>query len=185
MRTRDKRPTNQRTSTRGPKRKNGIKAATKRGSAKPLLPQVAASGETRSERKAPGRGVGELAALLREARQEPTSDLEQARQAMLRRLGAMRRLLWQHFEREPLKAIDRALKIEEREAALLGLDAPARQQTEATLASFDKLSIVALREYLAAPNSSVYLGDESQADDAKQGDDAAADDAKQDDADEA
>jgi hypothetical protein len=73
-------------------------------------------------------------------------DANRARAAMLKRLGILRELVWRQFRRAPLKAIDRALRIEEREAALLGLDFPRRHQ----VVNYDaeKIPIAALREHL-------------------------------------
>jgi hypothetical protein len=78
---------------------------------------------------------------------DATADAGRARTQMLQRLAQLRELVWRQFRHAPLKAIDRALKIEEREAALLGLDFLRRHQV-VTCDAVEKIPIAALRERL-------------------------------------
>jgi hypothetical protein len=102
-----------------------------------------------------------------------TPDAQRSRAQMLRRLAALRELVWRQFKHAPLKAIDRALKIEEREAALLGLDFPRRHQVVNYDAS-GKISVAALREHLwrahpeAQPAPAPLLGPGAGAADAQE-----------------
>ena len=69
-----------------------------------------------------------LAAIIR----EPAEEL---RALDLRRLDQILLVLWRRVQEGDLAAIDRVFKALERRAALLGLDAPARTQVQAEVAS--------------------------------------------------
>ena len=53
-------------------------------------------------------------------------DADQAREAQLARLQALRLLLWNHAGADPIKAAEALIKLEAREARLLGLDMPTK-----------------------------------------------------------
>ena len=56
----------------------------------------------------------------------PQEDADQAREAQLARLQALRLLLWNHAGADPIKAAEALIKLEAREARLLGLDMPTK-----------------------------------------------------------
>jgi hypothetical protein len=56
----------------------------------------------------------------------PKEDADQAREAQLARLQALRLLLWNHAGADPIKAAEALIKLEAREARLLGLDMPQK-----------------------------------------------------------
>jgi hypothetical protein len=56
----------------------------------------------------------------------PKEDADQAREAQLARLQALRLLLWNHAGTDPIKAAEALIKLEAREARLLGLDMPQK-----------------------------------------------------------
>lgn len=66
-----------------------------------------------------------VVSALRETLQEPSDEL---RRLESDRLRAMMAAVWPRVEGGDLHAIDRALRIQERLARLLGLDAPARAE---------------------------------------------------------
>ena len=127
--------------------------------------------------KAPNRGIGfqpvNRMGTARGRVKSATPDAQRSRAQMLRRLATLRELVWRQFKHAPLKAIDRALKIEEREAALLGLDFPRRHQVVNYDAS-GKISVAGLREHLwrahpeAQPAPAPLLGPGAGAADAQE-----------------
>src|ERR1700674_5728094 len=56
----------------------------------------------------------------------PKKEADQAREAQLARLQALRLLLWNHAASDPIKAAEALIKLEAREARLLGLDMPTK-----------------------------------------------------------
>lgn len=66
-----------------------------------------------------------IAAALLDTLREPAEDV---RALELERLDAMWRKVWQRIERGDLAAVDRGLRIQDRRAKLLGLDAPTKQE---------------------------------------------------------
>jgi hypothetical protein len=68
------------------------------------------------------RSVGRALAQI------PKQEADQAREAQLARLQALRMLLWNHAGTDPFKAAEALIKIkiEAREARLLGLDMPTK-----------------------------------------------------------
>ena len=56
----------------------------------------------------------------------PKEDADQAREAQLARLQALRLLFWNHAGADPIKAAEALIKLEAREARLLGLDMPQK-----------------------------------------------------------
>src|SRR6202051_3645554 len=66
------------------------------------------------------RSVGRALARI------PKQEADQAREAQLARLQAVRMLLWNHAGTDPFKAAEALIKIEAREARLRGLDMPTK-----------------------------------------------------------
>jgi hypothetical protein len=60
------------------------------------------------------------------ARIPKEEDADRAREAQLARLQALRLLLWNHAGADPIKAAEALIKLEAREARLLGLDMPTK-----------------------------------------------------------
>ena len=56
----------------------------------------------------------------------PKQEADQAREAQLARLQALRMLLWNQAGVDPIKAAEALIKLEAREARLLGLDMPTK-----------------------------------------------------------
>jgi hypothetical protein len=56
----------------------------------------------------------------------PKQEADQAREGQLVRLQAVRMLLWNHAGADPIKAAEVLIKLEAREARLLGLDMPTQ-----------------------------------------------------------
>ncbi len=75
-------------------------------------------------------------AVQRAAQMIPTEGTAEAKQVMLDEMDRMSRHLWRVVERQEsddgpgLKAIAQLLRVQEREARLMGLDAPARRAVE-------------------------------------------------------
>jgi len=78
----------------------------------PSRPGAAASGAWRAVQRA-------LARI-------PKQEADQAREAQLARLRAVRMLLWNHAGTDPVRAAEALIKLEAREARLLGLDMPTK-----------------------------------------------------------
>jgi hypothetical protein len=74
-------------------------------------------------------------AALRDTLREPADAL---RELELARLDAMLLGLWRRAQSGDDKAVDRCLRIAERRARLLGLDAPANTKVELTLEDIDR-----------------------------------------------
>jgi hypothetical protein len=58
--------------------------------------------------------------------QIPKQEAHQAREAQLARLQAVRMLLWDQAAADPIRAAEALIKLEAREARLLGLDMPTK-----------------------------------------------------------
>jgi hypothetical protein len=56
----------------------------------------------------------------------PKAEAGQARQAQLARLQAIRMMVWNQASADPIRAAEALIKLEAREARLLGLDMPQR-----------------------------------------------------------
>jgi hypothetical protein len=56
----------------------------------------------------------------------PKQEADQAREAQLIRLQAVRMLVWNHAVADPIRAAGALIKLEAREARLLGLDMPQK-----------------------------------------------------------
>src|SRR6185437_6282037 len=56
----------------------------------------------------------------------PKQEADQAREAQLARLQALRMLLWNQAVADPIRAAEALIKLEAREARLLGLDMPTK-----------------------------------------------------------
>src|SRR5216684_4325591 len=66
------------------------------------------------------RSVGRALARI------PKQEADQAREAQLARLQALRMLLWNQAVADPIRAAEALIKLEAREARLLGLDMPTK-----------------------------------------------------------
>jgi hypothetical protein len=87
-------------------------------------------GATFEQVAAAGFGIatanGAWRAVHRALARIPKEDADQAREAQLARLQALRLLLWNHAGVDPIKAAEALIKLEAREARLLGLDMPQK-----------------------------------------------------------
>src|SRR5258708_33212884 len=82
--------------------------------------QIAAAGFGIGTASGAWRSVGRALARI------PKQEADQAREAQLARLQAVRMLLWNHAGTDPFKAAEALIKIEARDARLLGLDMPTK-----------------------------------------------------------
>src|ERR1700736_3284932 len=70
-----------------------------------------------------GQSLPDSSSLPRSAHVRiPKQEADQAREGQLARLQAVRMLLWNHAAADPIKAAEVLIKLEAREARLLGLD---------------------------------------------------------------
>src|ERR1700694_1291817 len=76
--------------------------------------------QTSAESSGAGRSVGRALARI------PKQEADQAREAQLARLQAVRMLLWNQASAKPIRAAEALIKLEAREARLLGLDMPTK-----------------------------------------------------------
>ena len=87
-------------------------------------------GATFQQIAAAGFGIatasGAWRAVHRALAQIPKQEADQAREAQLVRLQAVRMLLWNQASADPIRAAEALIKLEAREARLLGLDMPAK-----------------------------------------------------------
>jgi hypothetical protein len=87
-------------------------------------------GATFEQVAAAGFGIatanGAWRAVHRALARIPKEDADQAREAQLARLQALRLQLWNHAGADPIKAAEALIKLEAREARLLGLDMPTK-----------------------------------------------------------
>ena len=70
---------------------------------------------------------GAWRAVHRALAQIPKQEADQAREAQLVRLQAVRMLLWNQASADPIRAAEALIKLEAREARLLGLDMPTKE----------------------------------------------------------
>jgi hypothetical protein len=84
----------------------------------------------------------------------PKKEADQAREAQLARLQALRLLLWNQAASDPIRTAEALIKLEAREARLLGLDMPTR--IEATGKDGAPLTI-ALDSAIAQRMAELYL----------------------------
>jgi hypothetical protein len=82
--------------------------------------QIATAGFGITSARGAGRSVRRALARI------PKQEADQAREAQLARLQALRLLLWNHAGSDPIRAAQALIKLEAREARLLGLDMPTR-----------------------------------------------------------
>jgi hypothetical protein len=113
-------------------------------------------GATFQQIAAAGFGITSASGAWRATRRAlariPKAEADQARQAQLARLQALRMLVWNHSASDPIRAAEALIKIEAREARLLGLDLPTR--IEATSADGGPLiSLEAVRSIIASAES--------------------------------
>lgn len=73
---------------------------------------------------------GAWRAVYRALRDIPRATAEDARQAQLARLQELRLLLWNEARKDPIRAAEALIRLEAREARLLGLDEPEQVQVE-------------------------------------------------------
>jgi hypothetical protein len=78
--------------------------------------QIAAAGFGIASASGAWRSVGRALARI------PRQEADQAREAQLARLQAVRMLLWNQASADPIRAAEALIKLEAREARLLGLD---------------------------------------------------------------
>jgi hypothetical protein len=87
-------------------------------------------GATFQQIAAAGFGIGSASGAWRAVRRAlariPKAEADQARQAQLARLQAVRMLLWNQVSADPIRAAEALIKLEAREARLLGLDMPSK-----------------------------------------------------------
>src|ERR1700682_6372286 len=87
-------------------------------------------GATYQQIAAAGVGIatpsGAWRAVHRALARIPKQEADQAREGRLARLQAVRMLLWNHAGADPIKAAEVLIKLEAREARLLGLDMPTK-----------------------------------------------------------
>ncbi len=87
-------------------------------------------GATFQQIAAAGFGVASASGAWRAVRRAlariPKQEADQAREAQLIRLQAVRMLLWNQASADPIRAAEALIKLEAREARLLGLDMPQR-----------------------------------------------------------
>jgi len=82
--------------------------------------QIAAAGFGIASASGAWRSVGRALARI------PKQEADQAREAQLARLQAVRMLLWNQASADPIRAAEALIKLEAREARLLGLDMPTK-----------------------------------------------------------
>src|SRR5712672_920250 len=82
--------------------------------------QIAAAGFGIATASGAWRSVGRALARI------PKQEADQAREAQLVRLQAVRMLLWNQASADPIRAAEALIKLEAREARLLGLDMPTQ-----------------------------------------------------------
>src|SRR5438309_2229865 len=82
--------------------------------------QIAAAGFGIATASGAWRSVGRALARI------PKQEADQAREAQLVRLQAVRMLLWNQASADPIRAAEALIKLEAREARLLGLDMPTK-----------------------------------------------------------
>ena len=108
-------------------------------------------GATFEQVAAAGFGIATASGAWRAVRRAlvriPKKEADQAREAQLARLQALRLLLWNHAASDPIKAAEALIKLEAREAGLLGLDMPTR--IEATGRDGAPLTIAVARQIIA------------------------------------
>jgi hypothetical protein len=87
-------------------------------------------GATFQQIAAAGFGIatpsGAWRAVHRALARIPKQEADQARQAQLARLQTIRMHLWNHSSTDPIRAAEALIKLEAREARLLGLDMPSK-----------------------------------------------------------
>ena len=123
--------------------------------------QVAASGFGITTASGAWRAVRRALARI------PKKEADQAREAQLARLQALRLLLWNQAGADPIKAAEALIKLEAREARLLGLDMPTR--IEATGRDGMPLTIAVARQIIAEAERSEVEdenGDDGESDQA-------------------
>ena len=83
-------------------------------------------GATFQQIAAAGFGIATASGAWRSVGRALAQEADQAREAQLARLQAVRMLLWNHAGTDPFKAAEALIKIEAREARLRGLDMPTK-----------------------------------------------------------
>jgi hypothetical protein len=106
-------------------------------------------GATYQQIAAAGFGIatpsGAWRAVHRALARIPKQEADQAREAQRARLQTIRMLLWNHASADPIRAAEALIKLEAREARLLGLDMPSKLEVTEEGNGF---SLEALRELM-------------------------------------
>jgi hypothetical protein len=113
-------------------------------------------GATYEQVAAAGFGITTASGAWRAVRRAlvriPKKEADEAREAQLARLQALRLLLWNHAGSDPIKAAEALIRLEAREARLLGLDMPTK--IEASGKDGAPLTIAVARQIIAAAEGS-------------------------------
>jgi hypothetical protein len=101
---------------------------------------------------------GAWRAVRRALARIPKQEADQARQAQLARLQEIRLALWNHAASDPIRAAEALIKLEAREARLLGLDLPVKP----ALADYedDRIPLAALRSLMERSQRARAVGAE-------------------------
>jgi hypothetical protein len=109
-------------------------------------------GATFQQIAAAGFGITSASGAWRATRRAlariPKAEADEARQAQLARLQALRMMVWNSSGSDPIRAAEALLKIEAREARLLGLDLPPRIEASSTDDS-PRIQLEFVRELIA------------------------------------
>jgi hypothetical protein len=113
-------------------------------------------GATYEQVAAAGFGITTASGAWRAVRRAlvriPKKEADEAREAQLARLQALRLLLWNHAGSDPIRAAEALIRLEAREARLLGLDMPTR--IEASGKDGAPLTIAVARQIIAEAEGS-------------------------------
>jgi hypothetical protein len=119
-------------------------------------------GATYEQVAAAGFGITTASGAWRAVRRAlvriPKKEADEAREAQLARLQALRLLLWNHAGSDPIKAAEALIRLEAREARLLGLDMPTK--IEASGKDGAPLTIAVARQIIAEAEGSEEVEDE-------------------------
>jgi hypothetical protein len=115
-------------------------------------------GATYEQIAAAGFGIATASGAWRAVRRAlvriPKEEADQARTAQLARLQALRLMLWNHSAGDPVRAAEALIKLEAREARLLGLDMPSKHEI-AGAEGKQLIPIELAREIVRRANSSI------------------------------
>jgi len=114
--------------------------------------QIAAAGFGIASASGAWRSVGRALARI------PKQEADQAREAQRARLQAVRMLLWNHAGTDPVRAAEALIKLEAREARLLGLDMPTKVAVTDPVARFPQTFFVPSRQRKTEGRGSDVIG---------------------------